>query len=707
MTFRSVLLGLLGAVVINAFTYASYAVLHVTNPVAHHLPVGVYGSLIIFILIINPLLFLIWKRLSLSGPEIAVALAIVLASCAVPGSSMMRSFTTSLVMPYQVNRTNPGWAARPVGKPMLERLPRYMLADVTPQNENDVLNKFMQGSQSKADIFTFIKTEIPWGAWKATLAFWLPGVFFFWIAALGISLVVHRQWADHEQLPYPIATFANAIIPEGKEVIPSLFKTNLFWIGLAVVLLIHLVNYANVWNPKLIPIPVNLELGSLTKLFPTYIKGGGWVTFIPHFLFVVIAFAYFIPADVSLALGIGPMLWFYFNGALQGYGVSMGAGYSNDPAPTNFMMFGSYFAMLLVLLYTGRQFYAAVFRRAIGLSSDEHVPHECVWGGRVFLVATGALVIYLSTVGKLDWQLSILFVGLCFLILVVMTRVVVETGLFFIQANFLPTAVILGIFGPLAVGPQSLLLLVLYLCLFMIDPKETLMPYMLNALKVLDMRKVNTGRVVAFGGLALILGVAVALPTTLYFQYKEGVNAGDAWSATIVPGMPFDAVVKVEDRLKNQGQLDEAARLDGVPMTGAVNEMSSVAWWQRGWWHFTHMMPNTKVLPWFLIGLGMVLLFTLGRLRFPKWPVHPVMFLFWTTFPALWIFPSFLVGWLVRTLVTRFGGGTAYRQMRPLMFGLAAGEIIGAVIPLFFGWFYYLHTGEFPKAYNALWNLSG
>ena len=113
MTFRSVLLGLLGAVVINAFTYASYAVLHVTNPVAHHLPVGVYGSLIIFILVINPLLYLVWKRLALSGPEIAVALALILISCAAPGSSLMRSFTTSLVMPFQVNRTSPGWGARP------------------------------------------------------------------------------------------------------------------------------------------------------------------------------------------------------------------------------------------------------------------------------------------------------------------------------------------------------------------------------------------------------------------------------------------------------------------------------------------------------------------------------------------------------------------------------------------------------------------
>ncbi len=694
MTFRSVLLGLLGAVVINAFTYASYAVLHVTNPVAHHLPVGVYGSLIIFILVINPLLYLVWKRLALSGPEIAVALALILISCAAPGSSLMRSFTTSLVMPFQVNRTSPGWGARPIGKPMLERLPKYMLVDVTPQNENDVLGKFMQGSQAKdEDVFHFITHQIPWGAWKTTLCFWLPGVFFFWIATLGISLIVHRQWSDHEQLPYPIATFASAIIPEGKEIIPELFKNRLFWIGTIAVLLIHLINYANQWNPKLIPIPVDVNWMSLAKLVPTYMRGGGWVTFIPHFLFVIIAFAYFVPADVSLALGIGPMLWFYFNGLLQGYGISMGAGYSNDPAPTNFMMFGSYFAMLLTLLYTGRQFYAAVFRRAIGLNTEEHVPSECMWGGRVFLVAATALVIYLSTVGKLDWQLAIMFVGLCFLILVVMTRVVVETGLFFIQANFLPTAVILGIFGPLALGPQSMLLLVLYLCLFMIDPKETLMPYVLNALKVLDMRKVNTGRVVSLGGLALVIAVAVALPATLYFQYNKGVNSGDAWSATMVPAMPFDTVVKMEDGLKSKGQLELATSLD-VPAS-------------HGWAHFTHMAPNLKVLPWFVLGLGLVLLFTLGRLRFPKWPVHPVMFLFWTTFPALWIFPSFLVGWMVRTLITRFGGGTAYRMLRPLMFGLAAGEILGAVIPLFFGWIYYLHFHEFPKAYNALGNLSG
>jgi len=698
MTFRSVILGFFGAIVICAITYASYAVLKGTNPVAHHLPVGVFGTLILFVLLINPLLYLIWKRLALSGTELAVILAITLAACAVPGSSMMRTFTTSLVMPFQWSRINAGWQTRPDnGKPVIERLPNYMLADVNANNENDVLNKFVQGSSTKVNglsgVFSFMRKDIPWSAWKATLIFWLPAVFIFWAGVLGISLVVHRQWADHEQLPYPIAMFANAIIPEGKQILPEIFKNRLFWIGGGAVLTIHLINYANVWNPKLIPIPVDLNILSLAKLFPTYMAGGGWVTFIPHFLFVVIAFAYFIPADVSLALGIGPMLWFLVNGILITRGVSMGAGYSNDPSPTNFMMFGAYACMLLVLLYTGRTYYMATFRRAIGLSSAEHVTTESIWGARVFIVSIIGLVAYMSIRGQLDWQLALLFVGLLFMITIVLTRIVVETGLFFVQANFLPTAVLIGIFGPFALGPQAVLLMVLFMCMLLIDPKEALMPYILNAYKVMDLRGVNTGKITAYAALALIIGVAVALPVTMFYQYSHGENKDDGWSAQGVPSYPFDAVVSVEDHLQSQDLL-KASNAINAPGNG-------------GWAHFTHMMPNTKVLPWALIGAGLVFVFTLGRLRFPKWPLHPVMFLYWTTFPALWIFPSFLVGWAVRSMVTRFGGGVAYRNIRPLMFGLAAGEVVGAVIPLIIGWIYYMKTGEFPKSFNALWNLSG
>ena len=90
MTVRAVLLGLLGAGIICSFAYFNDWVMHQTQLVGNNMPMAVYGGLILFLLLLNPLLFYLRRKLALSGRELAVILAMVLASCAVPGAGLMR-----------------------------------------------------------------------------------------------------------------------------------------------------------------------------------------------------------------------------------------------------------------------------------------------------------------------------------------------------------------------------------------------------------------------------------------------------------------------------------------------------------------------------------------------------------------------------------------------------------------------------------------
>ena len=85
--------------------------------------------------------------------------------------------------------------------------------------------------------------------------------------------------------------------------------------------------------------------------------------------------------------------------------------------------------------------------------------------------------------------------------------------------------------------------------------------------------------------------------------------------------------------------------------------------------------PHTGLLVCVLIGMGLVLLCSSLRLHFPKWPFHPVMFIVWHTYPGKIFCASFVVGWLIKTLVTSYGGASIYGRLKPLMIGLVAGEI--------------------------------
>jgi hypothetical protein len=303
VTIRAILLGLLGAVVVCGFTYFNDAVMRQTYFVGNNMPIAVYGGLILFILVLNPLLQRL--RLALTGKELAVILALTLAACCVPSSGLMRTLTASLVMPHQLNQTVPGWKSQGV----VEMLPEVMLVEVTAENENQVLNGFTQGLARPEGQLHIALTDVPWSAWWRTLLFWMPLILALWMGLIGLSVVLHRQWSDHEHLPYPLATFAHALLPAQGQARGAVFGSRLFWLGAIGVAAIHLNNFAYVHFPdSLIHVQTALSFEPLLKLFPTIAAGDRWSLFSFTVYPTVIAFAYFLATDVSLSLGLGPYL---------------------------------------------------------------------------------------------------------------------------------------------------------------------------------------------------------------------------------------------------------------------------------------------------------------------------------------------------------------------------------------------------------------
>ena len=541
------------------------------------------------------------------------------------------------------------------------------------------LNGFVRGLGEVHGLPSF--SVVPWSAWTRTLAFWIPLALALWIGLIGLSLVVHRQWSEHEQLPYPQASFTNALLPGNAEGRTSIFRNKLFWLGFVPVLFILVNDYLYTWFPRhLVYISLSHLPTTLRKLSPLIARGGGFYRL--NLFPLVVGFAYFVSSDVSFSIGISQFLWGVVNGALLGYGISLSGGGMLGLQPQAFLNFGAYFGALLALVYTGRYYYAKVFRGALFLPSPEPAEPAAVWGARVFLVCAGLFAANLVYMG-LDWPLAVLYTALIYMLFVVIGRIVAESGMFYVRAYWYPGVAVWGLLGSRALGPKPLIMMLLVTAVLAMDTREAFMPFVVNSLKVLQLRKVRLGRPALWSVVALLVGLAVAIPVTLAFQYNTGAIGWGHSAVEIHPKIPFDRVMREKQKLEGQGSLEEAQQISGLA-------------------RFARIAPSRPCAIAFAVGLAAFLAFTAARLRWHWWPIHPILFLLWGRTSTADFAPSFLVGWFVKVAIIKYGGTRTYQRMKPLMIGLIAGCIVGAVIQVFVAPTYYFATSSPPKVLQVM-----
>jgi len=165
----------------------------------------------------------------------------------------------------------------------------------------------------------------------------------------------------------------------------------------------------------------------------------------------------------------------------------------------------------------------------------------------------------------------------------------------------------------------------------------------------------------------VLLALVVGVGATLYVQYAHGGASLYNWPNSAAK-FPFEALQR------------ELRGLGADPDTWQAFRPSAI-----------HFDPNF-VYP-VLTGLGLVLVCSWLRLRYNWWPIHPVLFLVWGTFPMTMMAASFLVGWAIKSGITRFGGSRAYKDFKPFFVGLVAGEFMAGIFWSIVGITYYLITG--------------
>jgi hypothetical protein len=303
---------------------------------------------------------------------------------------------------------------------------------------------------------------------------------------------------------------------------------------------------------------------------------------------------------------------------------------------------------------------------------------------RVFLGAFVAFIVQTMLVG-LDWFTAIFLASMMVVLFTVVSRITAETGVFFVHPWWEPTTPMVALLGVSAFGPKTIAVMVtISAILAYTTPRATLMPFVTNALRVLDRKSVRLGKSALLCGVALVVGLAVAVPATLYWQYDRASHRADQFSSVAVPAYSFEQAITTRTHLEAKGTLRASESASGLGRLLVAK------------------FDGSRIFA-FVMGIVLVAACAFARWRLTWWPLHPVLFLVWTSWTAGQAFAaSLLVGCLVKFLVVKYGGDNMYQRLKPLMFGLIAGDMLGGLFAIVVGFVYYLATGSPPMSFSVL-----
>jgi hypothetical protein len=478
---------------------------------------------------------------------------------------------------------------------------------------------------------------IPWSAWLIPLAAWtvLALLLFFLMACL--ATLFRRQWADNEKLSFPLVQLPLEIIHQQDYQLHA--ERKLLLIGALVPFLFHGMNGLHKLVPNVPQVPVVIWLQQFLTTKP-------WsdMTVTPVCItFSVIGFAYLLPLDVSFSM------WFFLLFSRFQDIVGSWLGYQFDMMPLypahyyiGYQAVGAAIAVFVSMIWFSRPHFRLVWLRIRNscyekLDENEMMSYRSAFWGAI--ISFLLIILWCNLAGlNLLLAIAVMLTFIC-LVVIVLTRCVAEIGLLMLQGLFRPTDVLAVGITKASLGAQNWAHLALIQGIFMRDPR-TLMPVFMDGMKLCDGVALRRSRL----GLAVLMAIPVAIVTAycvhLWIVYKYGAVRLNTWFFLANPTLYY-------------------------------GEARSVILGSKT---FDYRAPV-------FCGIGLLFTFFLYfmRSRFWWWPFHPLGYAMGAAWPTMVYWSAFLAGWLLKSLLIRYGGIKAFRKSRPFFIGLILGEFIAAI----------------------------
>lgn len=634
MTFRSVAISiflLLAVCVAIAFTDHASALVLLTG--ANHLPQVVVFVIVVFMLVVNPLLRLVDAKWVFSQAEMIVIWCVMAAGVGVPAFGLVHYMLPFMVAPFYYSTNDSRWAA------FYEYIPDWLVPSKDPNS--DVVTMFYEGAGDK---------PYPWHLLQAwVVPFFAWGIVFlaFFVMVFCITAILRKQWVEHERLSFPLAQIPFEITrpPEAGRYLNLLFRSPITYVGAAVPLVMWALQTLNGYYPN-VPFVREVHWG-LTGLFMSMT---GWKGLF-RVDFLALGVAFLLSTEVSLSL------WLFFIIAnVQSIARiklgHVGEGYVSHQQIGGFLMFAA------IMLWTMRRHLKDVFRKAFtGAKDIDDSENGLSYRFAVFGLIGSVIVtvLWLSVLGC-PVYISLLFLVFACVVLVVLSRFIAQCGLVLVQTSLPsgPLSIVQNFTGNAAITPKGLAALTFHQAPMYGDPREIMMPSLLNNAKLAE-KKLNMKALFA----VMLLGVVLAYPVSYFTQvatyYKHGPPP-DNYTIRMYPEQCMNRLATAIKEPTGPFEFDELGRRRGTTHT--------------------------------LVGAGAFALVYFLRSRLYWWPIHPVGILTAQSFPLHMLFLSILLGWLCKTLARKYASGPAMAKIKRFFLGMIVGAatsgMLGALVQLAF-----------------------
>lgn len=621
--WRAFVVGACGVAFLCAITpYNDYR-LHNTFLYGNHLPVGGLCVFALLTLALNPRLLRRAPRWAFQPGELLLIWAMLTCGAGLASSGLWRYLGPMVVAPAYFAGSGSRWLDGFAGSPdwlLLTRDPNSPLALW-------FYHRLPPGQ------------PIPWSAWTWVALAWGIAFGFMTALSLGLAALFRRQWVVRERLSFPLAQIPIYLVTDDRSVgFPV--RRRLLWLGGLTVIALHSLSTAHAFAPGIPSAPDKVDLSDWQQTAPWNALGLPAI----EVFFGVIGIIYLLPADVSLTL------WATFV-ALHLFRV-VRVVYGDDPlvsGPLNqegALGAGAFLVWAAWLCWNFRQNWADVWQAVVrpGSADQEDEPLSARAALGLIALGVGGLLVWMHLAG-IPLLIAALVVGLMCVILLVLARIMAESGLPFVMTPFIPTD-LMAFWGTTYYTLPTATATLLTEVVLIHDPREHVMPAITNAFALTGRSRIKPSAFTVGIALAILIGFVVSFYSFVGLNYRYGAVTLDPYGTDGAPHWSLDRALAYARR----------------PLAANAGDLQALS-----------------------AGGLLTALFAFLKSRFLWWPFGPIGLAMGGTYAMNRIWFSVLAGWVCKAAVVRVGGLRAHRMALPYFMGLILGEGLFAGISILWG----------------------
>ncbi|MBI3828322.1 MAG: hypothetical protein HY291_02325 [Planctomycetes bacterium] len=604
-----------------------------------------------------------WKsRLEFTRGDLVLVFAMVLVSNTIPGGGFWAFWVTNVTGGF-FNTPEAGWE-----KSVLPHVP----AAWVPQDDGAIrpLEWFYRGLPNGQTMSWPV-----WRAWLPTYGWWCLALVFMLAMIFALCALLRKQWAEHEQIPFPLAQIPNEMargaLGEGKQ--PLHRDPLLLWgLGLA---------FAFVsWNSL-------ADYYTFVPSIPTgnwmsqYLSEDPWNRLLPVYCkiyFSVVALTFLLSKDVSFSLWFYQMAYFALVFALTGFGIGNNGSYFwSSSGHAGFFVdqgTGALLALTLFGFWMARGPLWNSLKQALGLGSPEDVSGEdpsprALW----LLLAAGyaGSLVWMRGFG-IDLVPAALIVLLMLIVMTGLTRLCCEGGLFFMQVGMQPNELLYQVFTPADLGARNFVRLEMWNRSMVVDGYRVFfMANVMHGLQLASFAGLRRRTMLAAMAVAIAVGLGVSFYSFLdtAYRFPGGAAAMMPWYFEGVPTNVYNGLSRKVQSLDQYAA--KRATSEGRSESAAVPQTA-----QR----------DRYAIGWLVLGAAYLMLSMVLR-KYILWFPHPIGYVMWMgPFPVYQLWFSFFLGWLLKYLVLKFGTAQNYQSAKRFFLGVIMGESAALVVWKLISW---------------------